>query len=189
MQVILQSQKNLNKIVEVLKDGKIVICPTDTVYGFLADATNKKAVAKIYKIKGRSKDKPLPLFVADLQMADQLASLTKDQKKLCKKYWPGPYTLVLDRKQKKGLYGVDKKSLALRIPGYPFLQSVVKRMQKPLAQTSVNVSGSQALLSIEKIILEFGDKDILLIDGGKLKKAKSSKILDIRSNKIKVLRS
>ena len=69
MEILQNSKKSLPKTAAILKKGGVVICPTDTVYGFLADATNKKAVDKIFKIKRRPKSKPLPIFVKDLKMA------------------------------------------------------------------------------------------------------------------------
>src|SRR3989344_6737368 len=96
--------ENLSKALAVLKSGGVIICPTDTVYGFLADAASKKAVAKIYKIKKRPRSKPLPVFVRDLAMAKQIVVIDEWQAKILKKYWPGKYTFILKRKKYK-LYG------------------------------------------------------------------------------------
>src|SRR3989344_604284 len=115
--IIKQSPKIINKVTLLLKKGEIVICPTDTVCGFLADATNKKAVEKIYKIKKRPTLKSLPVFVKDLKMAKELAEISKEQEKIIRKYWPGKYTFILKSKvksQNSKLYGVDKKTIALR---------------------------------------------------------------------------
>ena len=88
----------LSQATLVLKKGGVVICPTDTVYGFLADASNKKAVDKIYKIKKRPKSDPLSIFVKDLKMVGELAEINEKQAKTLKKYWPGKYTFILKRK-------------------------------------------------------------------------------------------
>src|SRR5882672_5112970 len=109
MEIIKQSQKALTRALFVLKNGGVVICPTDTVYGFLADAGNKKAVDKIYKIKKRPKSKPLPVFVANMKMAREVAEINARQEKILKKRWPGKYTFVLKKKNSKG-------TIALRIP-------------------------------------------------------------------------
>ena len=79
MEILKQSPETLNKIIKILKSGGVVICPTDTVYGFLADAANKKAVDKIYKIKRRPKLKPLPVFVKNLTTAKEIAFIDKNQ--------------------------------------------------------------------------------------------------------------
>lgn len=178
----------LRKAVLLLKKGGVVICPTDTVYGFLADTTNKKAVNAIYKIKKRPKSKPLPVFVRDIAMAKELAEIDERQAKILKKFWPGKYTFVLKRKPKIKLYGVDRNTIAIRIPKYKFLNDVLKKINRPLVQTSVNLSSKPPLKRVNDIIKQFNGSDILIINGGNIKKSKSSKISDLTGNKIKVIR-
>src|SRR5574343_240827 len=125
-----QSTKNLPQIARFIKRGGVAICATDTVYGFLALKDNKKATNKIYKIKKRPKSKPLPIFVKDITMAKCLAKIDKKQEKIIKKYWPGRYTFVFKQ------IG-SKKTVALRIPRYKFLNSILKLINRPLVQTSV----------------------------------------------------
>src|SRR3990167_9759980 len=135
MKVIKQSQRTLKKAITVIKSGGVVICPTDTVYGFLADATNKKAVEKIYKIKKRPKSKPLSVFVKDIKMAKEIAIIDEKQEKRLKKYWPGKYTFILKLKvesRKLKVFGIKKNSIALRIPKYKFLNDLLKKINRPL---------------------------------------------------------
>ena len=184
MKLLKQSKQALELAIKTIDKGGVVICPTDTVYGFLADATNKKAVAKIYKIKKRVKSKPLPVFVKNFSMAKDLALIDKNQEKIIKKYWPGKYTFILKTKIKKPntknkLHGIDKKTLALRMPDYKFLNNLLKRTDKPLVQTSANISGELPLIKISDVIEKFNKYDILIIDGGNLKTKKSSKIVDL----------
>jgi len=180
--------KIINEVVNFLNKGGVIICPTDTVYGFLADATNKKAVAKIFKIKNRLRSKPLPVFIKDIKTAKDLVEINKEQEKNLKKNWPGKYTFILKIKKDVKLFGVDKKTIALRIPEYKFLNSLLKKINKPLVQTSANVSGQNAMFKISDIINQFSSKDILIVDAGNLKKSKSSKIIDLTESKIKILR-
>ena len=190
METIKLSSKALSRAAIFLKKGGIVICPTDTVYGFVADASSKKAVEKIYKIKKRPKSKPLSVFVKDFTMARGLALIDARQAKMLKKFWPGKYTLVLNRKPNKKLYGLNKKTIAIRISNYPFLQKLLKKVNRPLAQTSVNISGKPPINNIQEIIKTIGRSDlpILMIDGGNFKKAKPSKIVDLTREKIVTLR-
>ena len=183
-----ESPQTLNKVSDILKNGGVVICPTDTVYGFLADASNKKAVEKIYKIKKRPKSKPLPLFVRDIKMAEEIAFINEEQGESLKKYWPGKFTFILKRKHRAKLYGLDKDTVALRIPNYKFLNNLLKKINMPLAQTSANVSGQPVLTNIRDIVTKFGKTDVLVVDDGNLKKSDPSKILDLTSDKIKSLR-
>ena len=123
-------------------------------------------------------------------MAKQVAEIDKLQEGIIKKHWPGKYTFVLERKAGTKLFGIDKNSVALRMPKYKFLNDILRRFGKPLSQTSVNISGEQSLLKIGEIVGAFaGHPQIaIIVDGGNLTKSKSSKILDITTDTIKILR-
>ena len=88
------------EIVQELKRGKMVVSPTDTVYGLLVDATNRRAVKKVFQVKGREKGKPLPVFVKDIAMAKRFACVSKEQEKFLKTAWPGKVTVVLKSRER-----------------------------------------------------------------------------------------
>ncbi len=186
---IIPKSKSRNKVLSVLKRGGVVIFPTDTVYGFLADAANKKAVENIFKIKNRPRSKPLSLFVKDMKMANEVAVIDEERIKILNKFWPGNHTFILKRKKIK-LYGLKKSSIALRIPNYKPLNDILNKIEKPLVQTSVNISGTKPLNSINDIMREFGnDKRVsLIVSGGNLRSKKPSKIIDLSKNNPNVLR-
>lgn len=188
MGIIKQSPKIVNKVSAFLKKGRVVICPTDTVYGFLADASNKKAVDRIYKIKKRPKSKPLSVFVKDFKMAENLAEINEKQAKILKEFWPGKYTFILEQKPSIKLHGLKKNTIAIRIPKYKFLNDLLRKINRPLVQTSVNISGKTPLVKANDIIKQFNESNILIIDSGDIKKGKSSKIFNLTNNKIKVIR-
>jgi L-threonylcarbamoyladenylate synthase len=179
MEAIKLNKKSIDKTVEFLNAGRVIIFPTDTVYGFLALLENKKAINKIYKIKNRPKTKPLPVFVKDLKMAKELAEINDKQLKVLKKKWPGKYTFVLKNKN---------KTIALRMPKYKPLNDLLKKINKPLVQTSVNISGQEPLIKSLEIETQFKAQKILFVDAGNFKKSKPSKIIDLTSNKIKIIR-
>ena len=196
MKVIKESSGAAAQAAAFLKKGGVIICPTDTVYGFLADAQNKKAVEKIYKIKKRSKLKPLSIFVANMKMAKEIAMIDKNQAKILKEFWPGKYTFILKRKKIDvgRLYalldGIKKDTIAIRIPNHPFLLTLLKKIDKTLVQTSVNISNQDPLKSIEQIIATFGKNHFvgLIIDGGDVKEAKSSKVIDLTRWPLTIIR-
>lgn len=183
-------KESAGKAIAILKRGGVVIFPTDTVYGFLADASNRKAVEKIFKIKKRPKAKPLSLFIKDIQMADEIAVISDSSMKFLKRLWPGNHTFVLKRKKAK-LYGVRKGSIALRVPNYRPLNDILNEIKRPLVQTSVNISGTKPLSSINDIVAEFGDDDrvSLIVSGGNLRRHRPSKIIDLSTSKSKVIRA
>jgi len=195
MFIIKLTDKNLNSVVRVMvkfiKKGKIVVCPTDTVYGFICDATNKKAVDKIFRIKGRVKTNPIPVFVKDIKIALKVAKINKDQRRFLINKWPGKLTAVLQRGGRKKIYGVDENTIALRIPKYKLVNLLLKKINSPLAETSVNLSGQSSLNDITKIIWQFGkekQRPDLIIDAGKLKSKKPSAVVDLTGEKYTILR-
>lgn len=204
MEIIKENNKKaLSRAVQILWNGGVIICPTDTVYGFLADAANKKAVEKIFKLKKRLRSKPLPVFVRDFKMAEKLAEISKEQEKILTlqrgsgqtKYWPGKYTFILKSKQIEArplsdlVIGKDG-TIALRIPKYKFLNDLLKKINRPIAQTSVNISGKSPLTKIGDIISQFARTGlpILIINTGDLPKNRPSVIIDLTKDKNKILR-
>ena len=175
-----------------IKGGKVIVFPTDTVYGLIADAANKKAVEKIFKMKKRAKEKPLPIFVKDIKMAKKFAYINKDQVDFLKKSWPGKITAVLKRKPSKTkIYGLDEKTIALRVPKYKLITELFKRTNFPLAETSVNISNQPPITEIKEIVKHFKKIKLqpdLIIDAGNLKPSKPSTVIDLTQKKPKILR-
>ena len=204
MKILKITRKNFKKVVEttikLIKEGEVIICPTDTVYGLICDATNIKAVKRLLKIKRRPKNKPTPIFVKNLKMAKTLAKIDKKQEKILKAVWPGKVTTVLKRtrfrqgfggREKIRLYGVDKKTIALRFPDYKLLNVLLKKLNCPLAETSANISGRPPLTKIEEIIKQFKIRKYqpdLAIDAGNLLNSRPSVVLDLTSWPPKILR-
>lgn len=167
------------KALEAIREGKVLVCPTDTVYGLICDAKNKKAVERLYKIKKRPQNKLIPIFVKDIKMAKKLAYIDKKQEKFLKQVWPGKVTAVFHRKKP-----------GIRIPNHKFVLSLVKHVG-PLAETSANISGRPASTKIKEVLEQFKNKRYqpdLVIDAGNLKKSKPSKVIDLTVTPFKVLR-
>ena len=187
MKVLKLNKRNIKEGVKesvvLIKQGKVIICPTDTVYGLLCDATNKKAVNKIRLIKKRPKSKPIPVFVRDIKMARTLVKIDKEQEKFLMKVWPGKVTAVLESKKGRGMIGI-------RIPKHKFVLDLIKKANRPLAETSVNISGQLPVNSVKNMVKLFQNKKNrpdLILDAGVLIKAKSSKVIDLTRN-FRVLR-
>jgi L-threonylcarbamoyladenylate synthase len=192
---VLKISKNLEKAIEeateFIKKEKVIVCPTDTVYGLIADAKNKRTVNKIFKIKKRKKENPIPIFVKDLKMAKKIAFINKRQEKFLKKIWPGKVTAILKAKDKDFPKGIIKdRKIGIRIPKHKFLDRLLKELKMPLAQTSANISGNPTPQNVQGILKEFKDKKFqpdLILDEGKLGK-KPSVVLDLTQEPPKVLR-
>lgn len=179
-------------MVKSIKQGEVVVCPTDTVYGLLADATNEKAVKKLLKIKKRRTQKPIPIFVKDLKTAKRLAQINKNQEKFLRKVWPGKVTIVLKRKNKlpKILFA-ERKTIGLRIPDYKIINQLLFIINHPLTGTSANISGKSPSTKIKEVISQFKNQKFqpdLIIDAGNLKPGKPSTVLDLTILPPKILR-
>jgi len=195
MKVALLSRKSFQTAVtiavKVLERGGVLVCPTDTVYGLLADATNKKAVQKIFSIKGREKSKPLPIFVKDIAMARTLAKISLKQEKHMRKVWPGKVTLVLKSKGVLPKETGTKEDIGIRIPKHTFLQAILRKAKIPLTGTSANLTGKPSLSfgsDVKEVFQKGRYKPDVIFDAGKLPDSRSSKVIDIIGIKPKVLR-
>lgn len=174
---------SLKKAVKAIREGKILVCPTDTVYGLVCDAANKKAVEKLFKIKKRPRGKPIPIFVRDIKMAKKLAKIDKEQELFLKQVWPGKVTVVLKSK--------NQDKIGLRIPNYKWLLGLAEQLNRPLTGTSANISGRPASTKIKEVLRQFrGQKHQpdLVINAGDLKKSKPSTVIDLTVWSPKILR-
>lgn len=196
MKVVEFSERNLEKLVLVasnaLKKGKVIVCPTDTIYGFVADAQNPKAVEKIFRIKRRGKAKPLGIFVKDLAAAKKLARVSPLQEKFLKKVWPGKVTAVLYAK-KRFPAGIGRRNtIGIRVPKHKFVNLILKQFSHGLAQTSVNISDTPPLQRVADMVRVFGKrkwKPDFIFDAGKLPASRPSKIVDMTGEKTKIIRT
>jgi len=192
MNVLKPSLKNIKYFVASLKKGRVLVLPTDTVYGLICDATNKKAVNRIYQIKDREKHKFVPIFIKDIKTAKNICFISGSQEKLLKKHWPGRFTFILNRRKSiKKIYGIEKKTIALRIPKNNLIKILLEKINKPLVGTSANISGKPASGKIQDIIEQFKNsknQPDMFIDGGKLL-GKSSKIIDLTGKNPIIIRN
>lgn len=175
-------------IIKILKKGGIGILPTDTIYGVVGSAFNEKTVERIYKVRKRGKKKPFIILISDLKDLKIFGIKIKSfQKKLIKKFWPGPMSLILECKKKKFFYlHRGKKSLAFRVPKPKWLRNLLRKTG-PLVAPSANIAGSEPAKTIKKAKKYFGSKIDFYFDAGKIDK-KPSTLIDIRKKEIKILR-
>jgi len=156
---------------EAIRDGRLVAFPTETVYGLGADATDDKAVARIFEAKGRPRFNPLIVHVASLQVAEKHAVFTDEARKLAAGFWPGGLTLVLARRPETPLSllvsaGLD--TVALRVPAHEIAQALLRAAERPVAAPSANRSGRVSPTRAEHVMSELGAAETLamVIDGG-----------------------
>lgn len=171
----------LKSAAEVLKKGGVVVIPTDTVYGLAALAFDRKAVERIYRLKGRSYDKPLVIFGSRLSAFSPLVSVPDFAKRLIRKFWPGPLTLVFPASPLGRLLSRGKSTLALRIPDHPAALGILKEAGAPLATTSANLSGGKSPIKASQIPAAIRSRADLVVDCGACPLGAESSILDVSS--------
>jgi len=190
------TKENLDSLLKIaskkIKEGKVIVCPTDTVYGLIAHAGNERAVRRIFKIKKRPKEKPIAIFVGDIEMAKKFAKIGKNQEKFLKKYWPGALTAILYSKNNlcRGIYGKNK-TVGIRVPDYKLITDLIDKVAFPLAQSSANISGILTPLKLKEIIEQFRnrkEKPDLILDKGDLPQRLPSTVINLTRKKPKILR-
>jgi len=182
---------NLEEIIDVIKNGGVVIFPTDTVYGFLCDANNKEAVEKIFKIKKRDLEKPISVFVKNIETAKELAFINQEQERFLKRVWRGNVTVVLKSRNKLHSLVLGKnETIGLRVPDYRILNELLDELNIPLGQTSVNFAGESPLNNPEKIVEKFKNEEHinLIFNGGEIVSSQPSTVIDLSKNPPIILR-
>jgi len=190
--VILKEEKLL-QVVNHLQNGKVVVLPSETSYGLSCDATNQKAVDKIFKIKNREEAKSLLIVVPNIDEAKKYLEWNSSLDKLANKYWPGSLTIVNSAKKSKLAKGVvsNQGTLAMRVCALPILVEILELCQQPLVSTSANISGENPLYDHREIIRVFKDRQYIpdaILDYGLLPFNKPSTIVNVVGNKLKILR-
>ena len=180
--MIVPVERALEKAVEVLKNGEIVVAPTDTLYGMLTDATKEEAVRRLYNIR-RPSGKPFLILLPDETWINKLClELPKEYESLLK---VEGLTLILETTCDKFSY-INKGSLAVRIPRKGFIKELLKTFAKPVVAPSVNPEGKKPAETISEAVKYFGEKVALYVDAGEIK-GEPSTILDLKEG-IKIVR-
>ena len=181
------NKEGIEKTYEIIKNGGIVIFPTDTVYGIGCNPYNENAVNKIYKIKSREKIKSLPVLAYSLDIVKKITHIDPFTEKIIEKYWPGSLTLILeltDQKLKKSL-NLDNK-IAIRIPDSKCTLKLLEKC-KLLVGTSANISGNSSYTNPDECLKNIKNYDVFL-NGGTITSKGESTIIEIENEEIKMIR-
>ncbi|MBM3504802.1 MAG: threonylcarbamoyl-AMP synthase [Alphaproteobacteria bacterium] len=162
-------QSTIEKAAALLREGDLVAFPTETVYGLGADATNDRAVAKIFAAKARPQFNPLIIHVPDLAAAQALGALDERARRLAERFWPGPLSIVVPRRpdcpvSRLATAGLD--TLALRAPDHHVAQALLRAAGRPIAGPSANVSGRLSATTAAHVAKDLGRHVNAILDGG-----------------------
>jgi L-threonylcarbamoyladenylate synthase len=180
----------LRRAAELLRAGKLVAFPTETVYGLGAHALDEAAVQRVYEAKGRPPVNPLIVHVASAEAARSLArDWTETAEKLATAYWPGPLTLVV-RKAKKvpDLVTAKQDTVALRVPGHPIALDLLAEANMPIAAPSANLSTQVSPTTAQHVVRGLGERVDLVLDGGATTVGIESTVVDVTGPVPRILR-
>jgi len=185
-----EKEASLQPAVQALLEGKLVILPTETVYGIGADGLNASATEKIFEAKGRKQDNPLILHVSNRQMIDQIAEITSPvEEQLIHAFMPGPFTIILKKKScVPDVVTAGNPTVAVRMPSGIVANRLIAEFGRPIAAPSANLSGKPSGTLMEDIDEDLKAKVAVAIDDGPSKIGLESTVVKVMDNVPTILR-
>lgn len=185
-----QDYERIKAPAKAIKQGKLVLFPTETVYGIGANALDEEAVKKIYIAKGRASDNPLIAHIANIEMLYELVeNVGEIEKKLINKFWPGPLTIVFKKKKiVPDIITGGLDTVAIRMPSNEIARKLIEYSNCPIAAPSANISGRPSGTLVEDIIEELDGKVEYVIDGGKVNIGVESTVIRVVDGLVHILR-
>jgi L-threonylcarbamoyladenylate synthase len=182
------TSENLSQALQVLKEGGMVAFPTDTVYGLGANAYHAQAIAKLYEAKGRSRENPIPILIANMQDLTRVSlSPPPMARRLAKRFWPGPITLIIWRKSNLPNEISPTSTVGVRVPDHHVAQALLT-IAGPLAVTSANRSGDPIACTASEVFEGLGGSIDLILDGGRTPGGEPSTVVDCTRASPRILR-
>ncbi len=182
-------EKCLKAAKEALNSKRLIIYPTDTVYGLGADATSDKAVKKVYEAKSRPSNRPISVAVDSLSMAEKVGNISKYERRVMKDRLPGPLTLILESNSYVSNFLTGKTGkIGVRIPKHPLVLELIERFNKPITTTSANITGQKNPITPEEAIDQLNNSVELALDDGKLKKGEPSTVAKLDDSDVQIMR-
>ena len=191
MPIFPASPTTIDDAARVIRAGGLVAFPTETVYGLGGDATNSEAVAAIFEAKGRPSFNPLIVHVADLAAAQLFGTFSKDACRLAGSFWPGPLTLVVERRAGcpiADLASAGLNTLALRVPDHRVAKGLLRAAGCPIAAPSANRSGHVSPTTARHVDEDLGDRVAMILDGGATEHGLESTVVDASGRELVLLR-
>jgi L-threonylcarbamoyladenylate synthase len=179
--IVAADAAGIEEAARLLRMGDIVAFPTETVYGLGADATNDRAVARVFAVKERPSFNPLIVHVMNAAQARGLSVWTDLAERLAAQFWPGPLTLVLRRASAcpiSLLASAGLDTLAVRVPAHPVAQEILAAVGRPIAAPSANASGAVSPTSAPHVEASLGQCVPVIVDGGPTRVGIESTVLD-----------
>ena len=190
----------VHRAVEALTGGRLVAFPTETVYGLAASALNEAAMDRLIQAKGRGQGHPFTLAVRSAEEAlDYAPDLSPMGRRLSRRCWPGPLTLVAENHHPESLLAqlparvrqavVPNGTVGLRVPAHPLILDVLRMLTGPVALTSANQNGKPEAITAEEVVSAFGEQIDLVLDGGRSRLGQPSSVVRVHETSYEILRA
>jgi L-threonylcarbamoyladenylate synthase len=178
--------------VSALRQGLLIVFPTDTAYALGADIFNVQALEAVQRLKGRSAPKPLALIASDLAQVEQFTEVTPSERLLAERYWPGPLTILFQpREAITKQVTIGQSRVGIRVPNSTVARTIAAKLGRPVVATSANLTGEVAPYSTAVIVQAFqgrSDAPVVLLDAGELSVVPPSTIVELLDEKVIVRR-
>jgi len=183
-------EDNVRIAVETLRQGGIIIYPTETVYGLGVDCENEQAVKNLYRVKKRKETKPFSLIAADREMVQDYVDEVSDfGRKLTDRFWPGPLTIVFKANENVNpLITCGTAAIGMRVPDNMLCRTLVQQLGRPITSTSANLSGEKECRIIKQIPDALKTAVEVILDGGETRGTVPSTVISVASDTPEILR-
>lgn len=180
----------ISRASKFIKQGKIVVFPTETVYGIGTNGLNEKAVKKLYEVKQRPLNKPISLLVSNMEMVNKIAKdITEIEYKIMEKFFPGPLTIILKKRDiVPDIVTAGQDTVGVRMPSGEIARKLVEIAGVPIAAPSANISGEPSGTNLQEIKKHFEGNVDFFIDGGESEIGLASTIVQVVGGELQILR-
>lgn len=188
MSVLKATWRNILAASRKVKEGGVVVYPTDTVYGLGCDPFIVEAVERVFNVKNERR-KPLPILASDMKTVERIAFLPEKAKSIATEFWPGPLTIVVPKKPSlPSIVTCDLNSVGVRVPKHDAALQLISLSNGLLIGTSANKTGKKPPLTAQDAAEQLGREVDLILDGGTVTLGVSSTVIDLTSERPRILR-
>lgn len=178
----------IGEAARLILNDRLIVYPTDTVYGLGANPLSEKAVVKAFEAKKRD-PKPMPVLVSSVEAAERVATITEAARRLVRSFWPGALTIVLPKKPLvPSVVTAGREGLGVRMPNHPVALALAEACGGVILGTSANISGHPPPVLVEEALKELGGSVDMALDGGRCKLGVPSTVVDLTGSQPVVLR-
>jgi len=182
------SAKDLDDVVNIVKNGELIVYPSETVYGIGANIFDEGAMKKVYLAKRRPFDMPLSVGVSDKTMASKIAEIDESAEKLIDKFMPGPLTIIVKKKKcVPDIVTANSQKVGIRIPDHPVAMQIIKRTG-PIVATSANLHSKPDTVKMEDAQKDLGETVSAYIDSGPCPLGRPSTIIWLMDGEVEIIR-